>query len=64
MIATKFLGKTLNPRAALAPFGFEKTATTVGGGFLKARRLREDKPTESGKHLGQPGFEDIEQFFG
>jgi hypothetical protein len=64
MIAAKLLGKTLDPRTAPAPFGFEKAATTVSGGFLKARRLGEDKPTESSKHLGQQGFEEIKQFFG
>jgi hypothetical protein len=64
MIAAKFLGKTLDPRTAPAPFGFENAATTVRGGFLKARGLDEDKPAESDKHLGQPEFEEIEQFFG
>jgi hypothetical protein len=56
MIAAKFLDQPLDPSATLAPFNFEKAATTVGGAFLKAWGLSEHEPSENSQHLRQQGF--------
>jgi hypothetical protein len=64
MIATVLLGQAFDPGAALAPFGFKKAATTVGGGFFKTRGLRKHEATKKGKHFGKPCFQTLEQLRG
>ena len=64
LVAAEFLRNALNAGAALAPFGCEQAAATVGGAFFKAGRFRQDEALERGKHLGQTKFQEAQELFG
>jgi hypothetical protein len=64
LVAAEFLRNALNARAALAPFGCEQAAATVGGDFFETGRFRQDETLERGKHLGQTKFQEAQELFG
>src|SRR5580658_10101055 len=64
LIAAELLRDALDVCAALAPFSGENVTAAVGRSLFKARRFREDKPLDRGKHIRQTFFQMPQEFFG
>jgi hypothetical protein len=64
LVAAEFLRNALNERAALAPFGCQQVAATVGGDFFEAGRFSDDELLERGEHLRQASFQETQEFLG
>jgi len=64
LVAAEFLGDALDARSALAPFGCEQVAATVGGAFFETGRFSDDELLERGEHLRQASFQETQEFLG
>jgi hypothetical protein len=61
---TAVLGRdSFDANAMLAPFFCDEFATSIGGGFLKAGRFRNDEPAQRCEHLWESRVQDAQEFF-
>ncbi len=64
LVAVPLLRDAFDAGPAVAPFGGEQVAATVGGRFFETGRLCQDEPLKRREHLWQARFQDAQEFLG